>query len=37
VALGYRPGEFETILPTLDADQPAPELIKRALAALRRK
>ena len=37
VALGYRPGEFEAVLPTLDAREPTPELVKQALAALRRK
>jgi Holliday junction DNA helicase RuvA len=37
VALGYKPAEFEAVLPTLDAELPAAELVKRALAALRRK
>jgi Holliday junction DNA helicase RuvA len=37
VALGYKPGEFEAVLPTLDAELPAPDLVKQALAALRRK
>jgi Holliday junction DNA helicase RuvA len=37
VALGYKPVEFEAVLPTLDPELPAPELVKRALAALRRK
>jgi Holliday junction DNA helicase RuvA len=37
LALGYKPGEFEAVLPTLDAELPAAELVKRALAALRRK
>jgi Holliday junction DNA helicase RuvA len=37
VALGYRAAEFEAVLPTLDAELPAAELVKRALAALRRK
>lgn len=37
VALGYRPAEFEAVLPSLDAELPAAELVKRALAALRRK
>jgi Holliday junction DNA helicase RuvA len=37
LALGYKPVEFEAVLPTLDAELPAPELVKRALAALRRK
>lgn len=37
LALGYKPPEFETILRGLDAKEPAPDLIKQALAALRRK
>ena len=37
VALGYKPQEFEALLPTLDPAVPAPDLIKQALAALRRK
>jgi holliday junction DNA helicase RuvA len=37
VALGYRPGEFEALLGDLDAERPAADLIKQALAALRRK
>ena len=37
LALGYKPAEFDAVLPTLDAELPAPELVKRALAALRRK
>ena len=37
LALGYKPAEFEALLPRLDPAQPAPELIKQALAALRRK
>jgi Holliday junction DNA helicase RuvA len=37
VALGYKPNEFEAVLPTLDAELPAADLVKRALAALRRK
>jgi holliday junction DNA helicase RuvA len=37
VALGYRPNEFEAVLPGLDAGLPAADLIKQALAALRRK
>jgi holliday junction DNA helicase RuvA len=37
LALGYKPGEFEGLLGTLDPAQPAPDLIKQALAALRRK
>jgi len=37
LALGYKPAEFEALLPGLDASQPAADLIKQALAALRRK
>jgi holliday junction DNA helicase RuvA len=37
VSLGYRPTEFENVLGALDAEQPIPDLIKQALAALRRK
>lgn len=37
LALGYKPVEFEAVLPALDAELPAPELVKQALAALRRK
>jgi Holliday junction DNA helicase RuvA len=37
VALGYRPGEFEALLGDLDAERPTADLIKQALAALRRK
>jgi Holliday junction DNA helicase RuvA len=37
VSLGYRPSEFESVLGALDAEQPIPDLIKQALAALRRK
>jgi Holliday junction DNA helicase RuvA len=37
VSLGYKPGEIEPVLPALDAARPAPELVKQALAALRRK
>lgn len=37
IELGYRPAEIEALVPTLDASQPAPELVKQALAALRRK
>jgi Holliday junction DNA helicase RuvA len=36
-ALGYRPNEFESILPTLDESKPTPDLIKDALAAMRRR
>jgi Holliday junction DNA helicase RuvA len=37
LALGYKPAEFEAVLPALDAGEPTAELVKRALAALRRK
>jgi Holliday junction DNA helicase RuvA len=37
VALGYKPPEFETILPTLDPAVPIADLVKQALAALRRR
>jgi Holliday junction DNA helicase RuvA len=37
VSLGYRPAELEGVLDALDAEQPTPDLIKQALAALRRK
>ena len=36
-ALGYRPAEFDTILAKLDDSHPVTDLIKQALAALRRK
>ena len=36
-ALGYRANEFESILPTLDENKPTPDLIKEALAAMRRR
>lgn len=36
IALGFRPAEFETALKTLDATQSVPDLIKMALAALRK-
>ncbi len=36
-ALGYRPNEFEAVLPTLDESKPTPDLIKEALAAMRRR
>lgn len=35
--LGYKPAEIEGAINRLDAEQPAPDLIKQALAALRRK
>jgi Holliday junction DNA helicase RuvA len=37
LSLGYKPAEFEGLLPKLDPAQPAADLIKQALAALRRK
>jgi Holliday junction DNA helicase RuvA len=37
VALGYKPVEFEAVLKTLDVEQSIPDLVKRALAALRKK
>lgn len=37
MALGYKPVEFEAILPTLDESLTTADLVKRALAALRRK
>jgi Holliday junction DNA helicase RuvA len=37
VALGYRAGEFEALLAEMDAARPPDELVKQALAALRRR
>jgi holliday junction DNA helicase RuvA len=37
VSLGYRPAEFEGLLGGLDGEQTTSDLIKQALAALRRK
>jgi Holliday junction DNA helicase RuvA len=37
VALGFRPNEFESLLPEMDAARPTAELVKQALAALRRR
>jgi Holliday junction DNA helicase RuvA len=37
VSLGYKPAELEPVLPSLDPGRPAAELVKQALAALRRK
>src|SRR5262249_49111480 len=37
LALGYKPNEFEAVLPKLDPTQPVAELVKHALAALRRR
>lgn len=36
-ALGYKPSEFDAILSKLDDSHPVTDLIKQALAALRRK
>jgi Holliday junction DNA helicase RuvA len=36
-ALGYKPSEFDTVLSKLDDTHPVTDLIKQALAALRRK
>ena len=36
-ALGYRPAEFDAVLAKLDDSHPVTDLIKQALAALRRK
>jgi Holliday junction DNA helicase RuvA len=37
LALDYKPVEFEALLPKLDASAPVADLVKQALAALRRK
>jgi Holliday junction DNA helicase RuvA len=36
VALGFRPNEFEALLDQMDAERPTAELVRQALAALRR-
>jgi Holliday junction DNA helicase RuvA len=36
-ALGYRVNEFEAVLSALDESKPTPDLIKEALAAMRRR
>jgi Holliday junction DNA helicase RuvA len=36
-ALGYKPSEFDAVLAKLDVSHPVTDLIKQALAALRRK
>jgi Holliday junction DNA helicase RuvA len=36
-ALGYKPSEFDSVLAKLDDSHPVTDLIKQALAALRRK
>jgi Holliday junction DNA helicase RuvA len=37
MALGYKPSEFDTVLAKLDDSHPVTDLIKQALAALRRR
>ena len=37
VALGYRPNEFEALLDEMDAARPTEELVRQALAGLRRR
>ena len=37
MALGYKPSEFDAVLAKLDETHPVTDLIKQALAALRRK
>lgn len=37
MALGYKPSEFDAVLAKLDDSHPVTDLIKQALAALRRK
>jgi Holliday junction DNA helicase RuvA len=37
VSLGFRPNEFEALLDQMDAAQPTADLVKQALAALRRR
>lgn len=37
VALGFKPAEFEALLPGLDPALPAADLVKQVLAGLRRK
>jgi Holliday junction DNA helicase RuvA len=37
LALGYKPNEIEGLVGSLDPELPAPDLVKQALAALRRK
>jgi Holliday junction DNA helicase RuvA len=37
LALGFKPSEFEALLPGMEPALPAADLIKQALAALRRK
>jgi Holliday junction DNA helicase RuvA len=37
VQLGFKPGEFQALLDTMDPSLPLPDLVREALAALRRK
>jgi holliday junction DNA helicase RuvA len=37
LALGFRPNEFEALLDEMDATRPTGDLVKQALAALRRR
>lgn len=37
IALGFRPNEFEVLLNDMDAARPTADLVKQALAALRRR
>jgi holliday junction DNA helicase RuvA len=37
VALGYKPGEFEALLAEMDTARPTADLVRQALAALRRR
>ena len=37
VGLGYKPGEIEPLLDTMDATRPVADLVRDALSALRRK
>jgi Holliday junction resolvasome RuvABC DNA-binding subunit len=37
VALGYKPSEFESLLAAMDVERPTADLVKQALAALRRR
>jgi Holliday junction DNA helicase RuvA len=37
IALGFRPNEFEALLDDMDAARPTADLVKQALAALRRR
>jgi hypothetical protein len=37
VGLGFRPNEFEALLDDMDAARPTADLVKQALAALRKR